>query len=127
MLTLNLTTTIEAKKNSYKVGRGRLYRDAGAVESEKSIIRELWAESRRQGANKPLRGPVRVAIAFARTGHDLINKAETVLDALQGGHKNHGLGLIIENDSQVEHLTLSVMDPSEAAKGLTAIVSVSPL
>ena len=127
MLIFKLKTPVMAKKNSYRVGHGRLYVGAGAEKSEKTIIRELWALQRAQGSNKPLTGPVRVEIEFARTKHDLINQAETVLDALQGGHKNHGLGLVLMNDSQVEHLTLSVMDPTVAAIGFTAIVHVSPL
>lgn len=127
MVILKLKSEVQAKKNSYKVGRGRLYVDDKASKSEQAIIREVWALQRAQGSNRPLLGPVRVEIEFARTGHDLINKAETVLDALQGGHKNHGLGLVLKNDSQVEHLTLSVMDTTEAALGFTAIVRVSPL
>ncbi len=96
---------VKSKKNSYQRSRnGGLYRARGAKENEEAIMSVLLHQSRAQGQREPIAGAVAIRICLPKSRMDIANQAETILDALQGGHGRNRIPLVIKDDRQAKQI-----------------------
>lgn len=122
MYHFELTVRPKCKKNARAVSKtGRIYTRRPEKENERWLIQELWHQARQMGLREPIEGPVEVRIVLRPSRADIVNQAETVLDALQGGHAGKGTGLVLRDDGQAAIIQIEKRELPPAVECMVSV------